>query len=192
MVVKVNTVSFSGIDVLPVKVEVQIMGGMPTFAIVGLADKAVGESKERVRAALSSIGISLPPKRITINLAPADIIKEGSHFDLPIALGLMGAIGTIPTDKLSSYVVMGELGLDGSIAPVSGILPAAVGANIKNLGFICPAAQGGEAAWSGNPDIIAVSSLKELVDYFKGELSVPKPERLSVLEMTSDLDLRDI
>ncbi len=192
MVVKVNTVSFSGIDVLPVKVEVQIMGGMPTFAIVGLADKAVGESKERVRAALSSIGVSLPPKRITINLAPADIIKEGSHFDLPIALGLMGAIGIIPTDRLSSYIVMGELGLDGSIAPVSGILPAAVGANIKSLGFICPAAQGGEAAWSGNPDIIAVSSLKELVDHFKNNVPVPKPEKLSVLEMASDLDLKDI
>ena len=131
----------------PVDVQVQVAPGMPAFAIVGLPDKAVSEARERrVRSALIASGLALPARRITINLAPADLPKEGSHYDLPIALGLMAAIGAIPHDALSGFTVLGELGLDGSIAPVAGVLPAAIGANARSEGLICPAISGAEAA----------------------------------------------
>jgi Subunit ChlI of Mg-chelatase len=126
MVQRVTTVAFEGIEVRPVGVQVQVAPGMPAFAIVGLPDKAVSEARERVRSALIASGLALPARRITVNLAPADLPKEGSHYDLPIALGLMAAIGAIPhDDALSGFAVLGELGLDGSIAPVAGVLPAA-------------------------------------------------------------------
>src|SRR3954470_2235781 len=147
MVARVRTVAFQGIDVLAVDAEVQIAQGLPTFTVVGLPDKAVGESRERVRAALTAIGLGVPPKRITVNLAPADLLKEGSHFDLPIALGMLIAMGAIESDAVASFVVLGELGLDGRINAVSGVLPAAIHAASAELGLICPAAQGGEAAW---------------------------------------------
>jgi hypothetical protein len=121
---------------------------MPAFTIVGLRDKAVSEARERVRSAMIASGLALPARRITINLAPADLPKEGSHYDLPIALGLMAAIGAIPHDALSGFAVLGELGLDGSIAPVAGVLPAAIGANARGEGLICPAKCGPEAAWA--------------------------------------------
>ena len=120
---------------------------IPTIAIVGLPDKAVSEARERVRSALIASGLALPARRITVNLAPADLPKEGSHYDLPIALGLMAAIGAIPPDALNGFTVLGELGLDGSIAPVAGVLPAAIGANSRDEGLICPAQCGAEAAW---------------------------------------------
>ena len=129
MVAHVRTVAFQGIDVLDVDVQVHLASGIPAFTVVGLADKAVGESRERVRAALSALGLSLPPKRITVNLAPADLAKEGSHFDLPIALALLVAVGAIPEDAATGLVALGELGLDGRLRPVAGILPAAVHAN---------------------------------------------------------------
>ena len=116
--------------------------------MVGLADKAVAEARERVRAALIASGLAMPSSRITVNLAPADIPKEGSHYDLPIALGMMAAIGAIPHDALSGFTVLGELGLDGSIAAVAGVLPAAIAANARGQGLICPAACGAEAAWA--------------------------------------------
>ena len=122
----VQTIAFRGIDTIPVEVQVHIANGLPTIAIVGLADKAVAESRERVRAALSSIGLALPPKRIAVNLAPADVVKEGAHFDLPIALGLLLAMGVVPPDAISDRVVLGELALDGSIQQVSGVLSAAI------------------------------------------------------------------
>jgi len=152
MVQRVATVAFAGIEVRPVDVQVQVAPGMPAFAIVGLPDKAVSEARERVRSALIASGLALPARRITINLAPADLPKEGSHYDLPIALGLMAAIGAIPHDALSGFTVLGELGLDGSIAPVAGVLPAAIGANARGDGLICPAACGPEAAWA-SPEI---------------------------------------
>ena len=125
-----------------------IANGLPAIAVVGLADKAVAESRERVRAALSSIGLALPPKRISVNLAPADVLKEGAHFDLPIALGLLVAIGLIPQDAAAVRVVLGELALDGSIQAVSGVLPAAITA-AAGQHLICPAACGAEAASFG-------------------------------------------
>ena len=148
MVQRVSTVAFEGIEVRPVDVQVQVAPGMPAFTIVGLPDKAVSEARERVRSAMIASGLALPARRITINLAPADLPKEGSHYDLPIALGLMAAIGAIPHDALSGFAVLGELGLDGSIAPVAGVLPAAIGANARGEGLICPAKCGPEAAWA--------------------------------------------
>ncbi len=148
MVSKINTVAFQGIDVVDVDVQVQIAGGLPSFTIVGLPDKAVAESRERVRAALSAIGLALPPERITVNLAPADLPKEGSHFDLPIALGLLAAMRVLPADEMAGYVALGELGLDGALTPVAGVLPTAIHASGRELGLICPRAQGGEAAWA--------------------------------------------
>ena len=149
--------------------QVQVAPGMPAFTIVGLPDKAVSEARERVRSAMIASGLALPARRITINLAPADLPKEGSHYDLPIALGLMAAIGAIPHDALSGFAVLGELGLDGSIAAVAGVLPAAIGANARGEGLICPAACGPEAAWaSPEIEIVAAASLIQLANHFKG------------------------
>jgi magnesium chelatase family protein len=193
MVARVSTVAFEGIEARAVDVQVQVSPGLPAFHVVGLADKAVSEARERVRSALIASGLALPARRITVNLAPADLPKEGSHYDLPIALGLMAAIGAIPSDALTGFTVLGELGLDGSIAPVAGVLPAAIGANSRDEGLICPAACGAEAAWA-SPDIqiIAANSLIQIANHFRGTqvLSRPSPkvhEREEAL-----LDLRDI
>ncbi len=176
MVTRVRTVAFRGIEAVPVDVQVQIAPGVVGFAVVGLPDKAVAESRERVRAALLASGLALPAKRITINLAPADLPKEGSHYDLPIALGLMGAMGAVPTDILDSYLVLGELGLDGRLAPVAGTLPAAIAAGADNLGIICPAASGPEAAWASEEiDIIAPDSLLALVNHLAGRQLTARP-----------------
>jgi len=172
MVQRVSTVAFEGIEVRPVDVQVQVAPGLPAFNVVGLPDKAVSEARERVRSALTASGLALPSRRITINLAPADLPKEGSHYDLPIALGLMATIGAIPHDALAGFTVLGELGLDGSIAPVAGVLPAAIGANARSEGLMCPAACGPEAAWaSADLDILAPRSLIQLANHFKGSQS---------------------
>jgi magnesium chelatase family protein len=193
MVQRVSTVSFEGIEVRPVDVQVQVAPGMPAFTIVGLLDKAVSEARERVRSAMIASGLALPARRITVNLAPADLPKEGSHYDLPIALGLMAAIGAIPHDALSGFAVLGELGLDGSIAPVAGILPAAIGANARGEGLICPSACGPEAAWaSPEIEIIAAGSLIALANHFKGTQVISRPQP-RILEATGGaLDLADI
>jgi magnesium chelatase family protein len=193
MVQRVATVAFEGIEARAVDVQVQVAPGLPAFHVVGLPDKAVSEARERVRAALVASGLALPARRITVNMAPADLPKEGSHYDLPIALGLMAAIGAIPSDALSGFTVLGELGLDGSIAPVAGVLPAAIGANARGEGLICPAACGAEAAWaSPEMEIIAASSLIQLANHFRGTqvLSRPQP-KIREVENTL-LDLADI
>ena len=193
MVQRVSTVAFEGIEARAVDVQVQVAPGLPAFHVVGLADKAVSEARERVRSALVASGLALPSRRITVNLAPADMPKEGSHYDLPIALGLMAAIGAIPHDALSGFTVLGELGLDGSIAAVAGVLPAAIGANARGEGLICPAACGAEAAWA-SPDleIVAAASLIQLANHFKGTqvLSRPTPKIREQEELP--LDLADI
>jgi len=193
MVSRVATVAFKGIEAVPVDVQVHMASGMVAFSIVGLGDKAVAESKERVRAALSAIGLAMPARRITVNLAPADLPKEGSHFDLPIAIALMAAMGLLPADFISRYVVLGELSLDGSVEPVSGALPAAMAANGRDLGLICPQACGPEAAWaSDDMDILAVNSLVQVLNHMKGAqvLTRPKP---GVAETRGDLaDFRDV
>jgi len=193
MVQRVSTVAFEGVEARTVDVQVQVAAGMPAFHIVGLPDKAVSEARERVRSALIASGLALPARRITVNLAPADLPKEGSHYDLPIALGLMAAIGAIPPDALDGYTVLGELGLDGSIAPVAGVLPAAIGANGRGDGLICPARCGPEAAWaSPEMEIIAGASLIQLANHFKGSqvLSRPTPKVRTVDD--EPLDLADI
>jgi magnesium chelatase family protein len=193
MVQHVATVAFEGIDARAVDVQVQVAPGIPAFNVVGLPDKAVSEARERVRAALVASGLALPARRITVNMAPADVPKEGSHYDLPIALGLMAAIGAIPQDAVTGFTVLGELGLDGSIAPVAGVLPAAIGANERGEGLICPYACGPEAAWaSPEMEIIAAASLIQLANHFKGTqvLLRPKPKIREVAG--APLDLKDI
>jgi magnesium chelatase family protein len=176
MIARVATVAFQGIEAVHVDVQAQIGPGRILFNIVGLPDKAIGESRERVRSALIASGLALPAKRITVNLAPADLPKEGSHFDLPIALALMVAIGALPADALEGLTALGELALDGSLLPVNGILPAAVAANMRGHGLICPELCGAEAAWA-SPDIqlIAARSLIQLANHFKGTQVLRRP-----------------
>jgi magnesium chelatase family protein len=168
MVAKIKTVSFQGIDTCPIDVEVNLANGLPAFHIVGLPDKAVGESKERVRSALHAMGLALPPKRITVNLAPADVTKEGSHYDLPIALGLLIGMGILPQDTVDQYIILGEMGLDGGLRSVSGVLPAAVYAASQSMGLICPEPCVSEAVWSGLGNILAPASVLHLLNHFKG------------------------
>ncbi len=176
MVAHVATVAFEGIEATAIDVQVQMVSGIPSFTVVGLPDKAVAESRERVRSAIHALGLSLPLKRIIVNLAPADILKEGSHFDLPIAIGLLISMGVLPAEELANFVALGELGLDGAISPVGGVLPAAMFANSQNMGLICPKACGAEAAWSGLDCVLAPSSLLALTNHFKGTQVLTTPE----------------
>lgn len=179
-IARIQTFAFSGVEALPVEVQVQIAPGLPAFLVVGLPDKAVGESRERVRAALTAIGLSLPPKRVLVNMAPADLAKEGSHFDLPIALGVLAAMEILPRDELADFAALGELALDGTLAPVAGVLPAAMAASARELGLVCPERQGPEAAWAGRIQVLAPPDLPALINHFRGTqtLSAPSPPRL--------------
>ena len=193
MVVRVSTVAFEGVEARPVDVQVQISNGNVVFNVVGLGDKAVAESRERVRSALVASGLSLPAKRITVNLAPADLPKEGSHYDLPIALGVMAAIGAIPLDALDGFTVLGELALDGSLTSVAGVLPAAVAANARGFGLICPFACGPEAAWaSGDIPILAPRNLIQLANHFQGAQVLSRPAPAIRAAPADQADLRDI
>ena len=193
MVSRVSTVAFEGVEARPVDVQVHVASGNVVFNIVGLGDKAVKELQERVRSALIASGLALPAKRITVNLAPADMPKEGSHYDLPIALGVMAAIGAIPHDALEGYAVIGELALDGTISAVAGVLPAAIAANAAGKGLICPAACGPEAAWaSADLDILAPRSLIQLANHFKGTQVLSRPAPALRAAAGPQPDLRDI
>ena len=193
MVSRVATVAFQGVEAVAVDVQVMVAPGKLAVQIVGLPDKAVSEARERVAAALHASGLSLPPKRVTINLAPADLPKEGSHYDLPIALGLMAALGAIPGDMLERFVVMGELSLDGTIAPVAGVLPAAIAANGRGLGLICPHAAGAEAAWAASDmEIVAARSLVQVANHFRGTQVVAPPEPAVLAPPSAGPDLADI
>ncbi|MFM2149914.1 MAG: hypothetical protein RLZZ187_2220 [Pseudomonadota bacterium] len=179
-IARIPPFAFSGIEAVPVEVQVQVAPGLPAFLVVGLPDKAVAESRERVRAALTAIGLALPPKRVIVNLAPADLLKEGSHFDLPIALGLLAAMEVIPREAAAEYAALGELALDGALAPVAGVLPAAIAAGARELGLICPAAQGPEAAWAGTVEVLAPPDLPSLINHLNGRqlLAAPAPPAL--------------
>lgn len=193
MIARVTTVAFQGIEAVPVDVQVMVAPGKVGMQIVGLADKAVIESRERVQAALHASGLSMPARRVTVNLAPADLPKEGSHYDLPIALGLMVALGAIPHDALAGYVVLGELGLDGATAPVAGALPAAIGANALGKGLICPHGVGAEAAWAGaDIDILAPRSLIAIANHFRGVQVLSRPEPATHAAAGDLPDLADI
>ncbi len=186
---RVHSFAFVGIEAVPVEVQVQISSGLPAFLVVGLADKAVAESRERVRAALTAMGLAVPPRRVLVNLAPADLLKEGSHFDLPIALALLAAMGVLPIEELAGFAALGELSLDGGLSPVGGVLPAALGAASRDLGLICPEAQGGEAAWAGQIEVLAPANLISIVNHFKGSqvLSPPEPPGVQLAGDVPDL-----
>ncbi len=192
MVAHVTTVAFLGLDARPVDVQVQIAPGIVSFAVVGLPDKAVNESRERVRAALSAIGLALPPKRIIVNLSPADLPKEGSHYDLAIALGLLAAMGIVDAEQLAGYLVVGELGLDGRVAPVPGVLLAALAASAHDLGLVCPAAQGSEAAWAGRIEVLAAPDLLTLINHFKGQQQLTAPVPAEAAPVRTGPDLREV
>jgi magnesium chelatase family protein len=177
MVAHVATVAFLGLEARTVDVQVQVAPGQHAFNVVGLPDKAVNESKERVRATLAAIGLALPFHRITVNLSPADLPKEGSHYDLAIALGLLGAMGVVDAESLAAYVVVGELGLDGRLTPVPGVLLAALHASANDLGLICPAVQGPEAAWAGRIEVVAAPDLLALLNHLKGVQVLAAPTR---------------
>ncbi|PRD44261.1 AAA family ATPase [Phyllobacterium phragmitis] len=193
MVSRVSTVAFQGVEAVTVDVQVMVAPGKMGMSIVGLPDKAVAESRERVQAALHASGLSMPPKKVTVNLAPADLPKEGSHYDLPIAVALMAALGALPGDALQSYVVLGELSLDGTISAVAGVLPAAIGANRQDKGLICPHACGPEAAWAGAEiDILAPRSLIALANHFRGTQVLSRPEPVMRPRADDLPDLADI
>ncbi len=192
MVAIVSTVAYLGLEARSVEVQVQLIAGLPAFNVVGLADKAVGESRERVRGAIAGMGLSLPPKRIAVNLSPADLPKEGSHFDLPIALGLLAAMGVVDAEALADYVVVGELGLDGRLAPSPGVLLAALHAAETGRGLICPAAQGSEAAWSGSIEVLAAPDLLGLLNHLKGHGLLAAPRPGEVVSARAGPDLRQV
>ena len=195
-VAHIATVAFVGIDAREVDVQVHMsdsQGGQKEgMAIVGLPDKAVAESRERVRAALHAVGLALPNKRITVNLSPADLPKEGSHYDLPIALGLLTAMGVLPAPDMARYMALGELSLDGAIVPVAGILPAAMKALEHERAFICAQASGAEAAWAEGLEIVAAPALVALVNHLKGAQVLARPVATLADETANVPDLRDV
>ncbi|WP_374763162.1 YifB family Mg chelatase-like AAA ATPase [Yunchengibacter salinarum] len=192
MVSEIQTVAFQGIQARPVSCQVHLSGGLPAFTIVGLPDKAVSEARERVRAALSAVGLALPAERITVNLSPADLPKEGSHYDLPIALALMLAMRVLPEDSLHGAFAMGELGLDGRLRPVAGVLPAAITAGDAGGSLICPAETGPEAAWAGETDVIAAPDLMGVVNHVRGSQVLTRPEPRLADPVAEMPDLADI
>ena len=191
-IARIQSFAFSGIEAVPIEVQVQISSGLPAFLVVGLPDKAVGEARERVRAALTAMGLSLPPKRVLINLAPADLLKEGSHFDLPIALAVLAAMDILPREELARFAALGELSLDGTLNPVAGVLPAAIGASALDLGLACPAGQGGEAAWAGRIAVLAAPDLLSLINHFRGQQLLTPPEPAGAATVPGGPDLADV
>jgi len=192
MTATVATVAYLGLEARGVEVQVQLSAGVPKFTIVGLPDKAVAESRERVHAALAAIGLAFPPKRITVNLSPADLPKEGSHYDLPIALCLLAAIGAADAEALSHYVIVGELKLDGRIAPSPGVLLAAIHASGEGKGLVCPAAQGTEAAWAGNVEVVAAPDLLALLAHLRGTSLLKPPLPGEAEPPTGGPDLKQV
>jgi magnesium chelatase family protein len=181
VVAVVSTVAYLGLEARSVEVQCQIAPGLPKFNLVGLPDKAVGESRERVRAALAAMGLSLPPKRITLNLSPADLPKEGSHYDLPVALAL-----------LADWIAVGELALDGRIVPSPGVLLAALHTSEAEKRLICPAAQGSEARWASGAPVCAAPDLVSLLNHLKGTQQLPQPQPGEVEEPSRGPDLRQV
>jgi magnesium chelatase family protein len=192
MVATAYTVAFEGVEARLVEVQCALSPGLPGFSVVGLPDKAVSEAKERVRAALQSMSIALPSKKITVNLAPADLPKEGSHFDLPIALSLLAAIDILPRDDIAATVALGELSLDGRLMPVIGALPAAMAAAEEDRALLCPRACGAEAAWVGATEVLAAASLDEVVRHYTGQAPITPSEAGEVTASAASRDMRDV
>lgn len=192
MVSRAYTVAFEGVEARMVEVQCALTAGMPAFSIVGLPDKAVSEAKERVRAALSALSIVLPSKKITVNLSPADLPKEGSHFDLPIVLALLAALEIVPREMVEETVALGELSLDGSLVPVVGALPAAMAAAEENRRLLCPNACGAEAAWVGATEVIAPRTLLDTIRHYSGQVPISPAQPGEATIGTTQRDLRDV
>ncbi|HAC49107.1 MAG TPA: AAA family ATPase, partial [Sulfitobacter sp.] len=192
MVSRAYTVAFQGVEARIVEVQCAVTAGLPGFSIVGLADKAVSEARDRVRTALSAMAIALPSKRITVNLSPADLLKEGSHFDLPIALALLSALDILPEDITQNVVALGELSLDGTLMPVVGALPAAMAAATHDRSLLCPAGSGAEAAWVGNTQVIAAANLGDVVRHYTGQVPITPAEPGEVPLTAAGRDLREV
>ncbi len=190
MVSKIRTVAFVGMLPTEITVEAQISPGIASFCIVGLPDKAVAEAKERIRSAFFTLGLGIPAKRVIVNMAPADIPKTGSHYDLPIALAVLCSMGIAEQNMLDEAVVMGELGLDGSLGYVSGTICAAMFANEGGLSIVCPRKCANEAVWSGNKSIIVAESLGQLLNQLTGKAQMPfvepKPVVLETVKYNGD------
>ena len=187
-----STLCFNGLKAQEIIVEAHINSGIPAFNIVGLGDKAVAESKERIRAALSSIGMSLPAKRITINLSPADIAKEGSHYDLPITLAILSALKTFPQDMLKGYIIYGELSLNGEINSTSSILPASIYTYENQKSFICSIKNSSEALISGNKNTFLFSNLREVIEFLRGKIIPDMPSKSNFKIIDNPKDFSDI
>ncbi|MEM8776603.1 MAG: YifB family Mg chelatase-like AAA ATPase [Pseudomonadota bacterium] len=192
MVARAYTVAFEGVEAKQVEVQCAVTPGIPAFSLVGLPDKAVSEARDRVRTALSSMAIALPSKRITINLSPADMPKEGSHFDLPIALSLLAALEIIPSDAVEGTCSLGELSLDGALIPVLGALPAAMAAAEEDRTLLCPKGSGAEAAWVGGTQVIGAASLADVVRHYTGQSPLAPAEPGEICTDATGRDLRDV
>ena len=193
--INLNSIIFNGMDITKIDVQIQLSAGFakPEFNIIGLADRAVKESAERIRNALSALNLSLPAKRLTVNLAPADIEKTGSHFDLPILCGILCAMGILPENELSKYLIIGEIGLDGAVVRTGGVLAASVWANDNNLGIICPGPQGSEARWAGHNNILAPNHVLDLINHFHGTQILPLPPALQPINLEKHVgDLSEV
>ena len=193
--ISLKSIIFNGMDATPIDVQVQLSAGLskPEFNIIGLADRAVKESAERIRNVMSALNLSMPPKRLTVNLSPADVEKSGSHFDLPILCGILCAIGILPENELEKYLILGEVGLNGAIVKTDAVLPASVWANGNSLGIICPGDQGAEARWAGHTNILAPFHVVQLINHFKGTQVLPLPELVAPESKTnSNLDMAEV
>ena len=192
MVSRAYTVAFQGVEAREVEVQCALSPGLPAFSIVGLPDKAVSEARDRVRTALASMGIALPSKRVTVNLSPADLPKEGSHFDLPIAFALLAALEILPADVTEDAIALGELSLDGSLVPVVGALPAAMAAAASDRSLLCPLGSGAEAAWVGDAQVIAARSLGDVIRHYTGQVPIEPATPGEVLDAPTTNDLRNV
>lgn len=193
--ISLNSIIFNGLDATKIDVQVQLSAGLakPEFNIIGLADRAVKESAERIVNVLSALNIPLPPKRLTVNLSPADVEKSGAHFDLPILCGILCALGILPESELGKYIIIGEIGLDGAIVKTNGVLPTSVWAQKNNYGIICPQIQGAEAKWAGHSNILAPSHVLDLINHFNGKCILPPPDTIiPQQQLTYTGDMADV
>ena len=195
MLAVVHSRASIGVSAPEVTVEVHLSGGLPALTIVGLPETGVRESRERVRSALLNAGFEFPARRITINLAPADLPKEGGRFDLPIALGILAASGQIPAESLSSCEFLGELSLDGALRPLKGVLPAVLAARREGRSLLIPNGNAEEAALASQEDVLSAGHILAVCEHLCGRarlVSVPRavPESAAVVGMPDLADVR--
>ncbi len=179
-VCRARSLTLQGIDALPVEVEVDVSSGLPGFAIVGLPDAAVQEARERVRVAISNSGYKFPTKKVIVNLAPANLRKEGAAFDLPIALAVLTVSGILPAEKLEETGIVGELSLDGGLRGIRGALSMAEGARREGIkSLVLPRDNANEAAAIDGVSVFGVTTLREAVEFFDSKARIPAAEHSS-------------